>query len=141
MKKTIFNFRWLFFILTFSVLSIAGVLILNDEEGISICVIVAGIIFILGYACVMPNRYTFSADGITVIYCFRTKTFLKWSDIKHMEECYAGGQVFPWWIEYEIGYFNTRIIFHQTAMIPKNKKVTEQINRYYGKTSGRFIDL
>ena len=89
------------------------------------------LILILGYALIIPNSYTFSQEGITVRYCFGLKTFLCWKDVKHIEDHYSGGKGFPWWRSYEIAYFKTKIPFHERAYIPKNKKTTEMIHKYY----------
>lgn len=134
MKKTILNLRWIFFVFNFSLLTFLGVLTSDDNLWISIAMIAAGIFLILGYAFIIPNRYTFSEKGIMVRYCFGLKNFLGWSNIKHMEDRYAGRKAFPWWREYEIGYFNTKIIFHEKAILPKNRRITEQLEKYYHKT-------
>ncbi|MBQ3196042.1 MAG: hypothetical protein IJB65_06195 [Clostridia bacterium] len=136
MKKTIINKRWIFFVLLFFVLILLGFMTLGEETGISIAIISTCIILILGYALIMPNGYTFSSEGITVRYCFGLKTFLSWKDIKHIEDhC---DKCFPWWREYEIVYFKTKIPFHEIACIPKNKKTTEMIRKYYRKTIEKY---
>ena len=131
MKKTLINKRWIFFVTMLSFLVLLGIFTLEEEIGISIAIIALGLILILGYALIIPNSYTFSQEGITVRYCFGLKTFLCWKDVKHIEDHYSGGKVFPWWRSYEIAYFKTKIPFHERAYIPKNKKTTEMIHKYY----------
>ncbi len=138
MKKTLINKRWIFFILLFSVLILLGFLTLGEETSISIAIISIGVVFDFGYALIMPNGYTFSSEGITVRYCFGLKTFLSWKDIKRIEDHYAGGKCFPWWREYEIAYFKTKIPFHERARIPKNRQTTEQIKKYYHKSIDKY---
>ena len=138
MKKTLINKRWIFFVLMFSVLVLLGLLTIGEEIGLSIAIISIGVILILGYAFIIPNSYTFSAEGITVRYCFCLKTFLCWKDVKHIEDHYSGGKGFPWWRSYKIAYFKTKIPFHERAYIPKNKKTTEMIRKYYHKTIEKY---
>lgn len=138
MKKTLINKRWIFFIIMFSVLIILGVITFKETTGLSVTVVSIGIILISGYTFIIPNSYTFSPEGITVRYCFGLKTFLYWNDINHIEDHYSGGKCFPWWREYEIAYFKTRIPFHKSARIPKNRKTTEMICKYYHKTIEKY---
>ena len=138
MKKTLINKRWIFFVTMFSFLVLLGIFTLEEEIGISIAIITLGLILILGYALIIPNSYTFSQEGITVRYCFGLKTFLCWKDVKHIEDHYSGGNGFPWWRSYEIAYFKTKIPFHEIAYIPKNKKTTKMISKYYHKTIEKY---
>ena len=138
MKKTLINKRWIFFEMLFSFLFLSGLCTLREELVLSIAIISVGLVLISGYALIMPNSYTFSSDGITVRYCFGLKTFLSWKDIKHIDDHYEGGKCFTWWRSYEIAYFKTKIPFHEMARIPKNKKTTEQILKYYHKTIEKY---
>jgi len=136
MKKTIINKRWIFFVLLFFIPLLLGFMTLGEEIGISIAIIALGLILVLGYALIMPNSYTFSSEGVTVRYCFGLKTFLSWKDVNHIEDhC---DKCFPWWREYEIAYFKTKIPFHEIAGIPKNRKTTEQIKKYYHKSIDKY---
>ena len=131
MKKSFINKRWIFLEAVFSLLILFGAMGFREAgDGASIVMIVLGGILILGYAFLMPIGYTLSSKGITVRYCF-IKASLSWKDVKHIEEKYAGGKCFPWWSEYEIGYFKTKFPFYETAAIPKNKKTTKMITQYY----------
>lgn len=136
MKKTLFNFRWIFFVCIFILLILMGIFLIDDDVWISIAFIAIGALLSLGYAIFMPNSYTFSDEGITVRYCFGLKSFLCWKEIKCLEDHYA--KLFPWWREYEIGYFDTKIKFHQIAWLPKNRKITEQIKKYYHKSIEKY---
>ena len=138
MKKTLINKRWIFFEMLFLILVLLGLYTLKEELALSIAIISVGIILILGYALLVPISYSFSSDGITVRYFFGLKTFLCWKDINRIDDHYDGGKCFPWWRSYEIAYFKTKIPFHEMARIPKNKKTTEQILKYYHKTVEKY---
>lgn len=45
---------------------------------------------------------------------------------------------FPWIREYHIGYFDAKLPVWEKAYIPKNKKTTKYIERYYKKTISKF---
>ena len=68
MKKTLFNFRWIFFVCIFILLILMGIFLIDDDVWISIAFIAIGALLSLGYAIFMPNSYTFSDEGITVRY-------------------------------------------------------------------------
>ena len=135
---TLLNRRWGFFILIFAVLCICGALTFDEDKVLSIAVIALGIFFIFGYVLIVPSCYTFSKEGIAIRYAFLIKTFISWKNVKHLADCYCGTHGFPWWREYEIGYFDTRILFYQIGRVPKNKKTTELIEKYYSKNIDKY---
>ena len=132
MRKTFFNFKWIFFQGLFLLLIILGIVSWDTHElWVGLTAILIGAFLMLGYALVIPYRYRFDADGITVCYCFGIHTSIKWSEIKHIHITYD--HVFPWRKEYRIGYFKTRFLFHSEAVIVKNRKTAAQINENWHK--------
>ena len=137
-KVTLINKRWVFFTLIFAILCALGISTLKEDKILSIIVITIGAFFIFGYAFIFPLCYSFSKEGVTVRYALGGKKHLRWNEIKHIGDCHSGSKGFPWWREYEIGYFETKIPFHKVATIPKSKKVTYLIEKYYPKNIDKY---
>lgn len=133
MKKTIVDFRWIFWesvFLFLTVIAIVGMFPVDEDVGWSVAVMILGIFLFLGYAIVFPNSFVFTHEGIKVRYCFGLNTFIYWSNVKTIIDCNSRVVFFPWWREYEIGYFETKIPFHEKAQIPKNRKTKTLLQKY-----------
>ncbi len=133
MTNRIINKRWAFFVLIFLILIALGLWSLSEELGISIAVIVIGITLLLGYVFVIPNSYVIDAQGIVIYYGFGLKTKAYWNELKRVEDHHSQYGVFPWFREYQIGYFKTKFALWENAHIPKNKKTKALIEKYYKK--------
>ena len=125
------NKRQIFWILIFSILIVFGIWTLNDELIISILVIVMGFLFLVGYIFLFPNSYRIDEKGITIYYGFGIKTTAQWNELRTIEDHYC--QAFLWMREYYIGYFKNTMPVWEKAHIPKNKKTTALIEKYYKK--------
>ena len=130
------NKRWAFWIAIFSVLILFGIWTLDDELIISIVVIVIGSLSLLGYIFLFPNSYKIDEKGITVYYGFGIKTTAQWNELRTIEDHYC--QAFLWMREYHIGYFKNTIPLWEKACIPKNKKTTTLIEKYYKKDIDKY---
>ena len=130
------NKRWAFWIVIFSVLILFGIWTLDDELIISILVIVIGSLILLGYIFVFPNSYKIDEKGITVYYGFGIKTTAQWNELRTIEDHYC--RAFLWMREYHIGYFKNTLPLWEKACIPKNKKTTALIEKYYKKDIDKY---
>ncbi|MBR6649983.1 MAG: hypothetical protein IKL36_01085, partial [Clostridia bacterium] len=92
----------------------------------------------LGYALLIPNSCRFDEKGITVYYGFGIKTVSAWSELKVIEDHHSTNATLPWWREYHIGYFKTKFAPWQEACIPKNRKTSALIEKYYKRTVHKF---
>lgn len=130
MKQTVWNSRWILCVSGFLLMTVFGALSFDDDPWLAAAIVAVGLLLILGYAFVMPHRYTFSKEGIGVRYGFGVGTFLRWRDVRYIEDHYGDSRLFPWLREYEIGYFQSKLPFHQSAALPKNRRITRLLNRY-----------
>ena len=135
-SKLFFNKRWAFWIGIFSVLILLGIYTLSEELTISIIIIVIGCICLLGYVFLFPNSYRIDEKGIAVYYGFGIKTSAKWNELHTIEDHYC--RAFLWMREYRIGYFKKALPLLEKACIPKNKKTTILIEKYYKKTIEKY---
>lgn len=133
MSKLIINKRWIFFVLIFAMLIAFGIWTLSEELGVSIAIIVVGSILLLGYIFIFPNCYRFNAQEIVVYYGFSIKTKANWNELKCVEDHHSRYGIFPWFREYQVGYFKTKLPLWEKACIPKNKKTRVLIEKYYKK--------
>ena len=135
-SKLFFNKRWTFWIGIFTILILLGIWTLDVELVISIVVIAIGSLFLLGYIFLFPNSYRFDENGITVYYGFGIKTIAQWNELHTVEvhRCRA----FLWMREFHIGYFKNTLPLWEMAYIPKNKKTTILIEKYYKKTIDKY---
>ena len=131
-SKVFFNKRWAFWIGIFAALVLFGVWTLDEELIISIAIISIGCLFLLGYIFLFPNSYRLDEKGITVYYGFGIKTIAQWNELRTIEDHYC--RAFLWMREYHIGYFKDTLPLLEKACIPKNKKTTALIEKYYKKT-------
>lgn len=131
--KTIINKRWYFYVTLFCSMIAMGIFTWGDDPCLSLAIIIMGAIMIIGYFLIIPNRFSFDKNGITVYYTFGIKTYEKWENIKHIDDHHSRYACIPWCREYHIGYFPSKIPFITEAIIPKNKKTTYQIEKYFKK--------
>ena len=135
-SKLFLNKRWVFWIGIFSVLILLGIYTLSEEITISAIIIVIGCICLLGYIFLFPNSYRIDEKGITVYYGFGIKTTANWNELHTIEDHYC--RAFLWMREYHIGYFKKALPLWEKACIPKNKKTTVLIEKYYKKTIEKY---
>ena len=131
-----FNKRWAFWLAIFSVLIFMGIYTLSEELTISIIIIAFGCICLLGYIFLFPNSYRIDEKGITVHYGLGIKTTANWNELHTIEDHYC--RAFLWMREYHIGYFKKALPLWEKACIPKNKKTTILIEKYYKKTIEKY---
>lgn len=132
MSKTVWNGRWIFMMILFTSLIALGIYFWDPAElWVGITAIAIGCILDIGYLIVFPHRYRFDDNGITLYYGFGMRTSAEWKDIKSISERYDRG--FPWWSNYEIGYFKTKMPFLTSGLVPKNRKTTELIKKFWHK--------
>lgn len=135
MKNFVFNMRWLLFVLAFATLIALGIWTIDEETGTSVAAIVMGGILLFGYVFVFPMCYVIDSQGIAVYYAFGIiKNKATWNELKYVEDHHSTKGAFPWWREYKIAYFKTRFLLWEIAYIPKNRKTTHLIEKYYGKS-------
>lgn len=133
MDKLIVNKRWIFSVFMFLILIALGIQSLADAFWVSLAVIAVGSMLLLGYLFVFPNRYRIDANAITIYYGFGIHITATWRDIKLVEDHHSNYGIFPWSREYHIGYFQTKFPLWEMACIPKNKKTTILLEKYYQK--------
>ena len=138
MPKLIINKRWILFVIIFSILIIIGVWGMKDDFGLSLAVTIIGVVGVIGYVILIPNSCRFDEKGITVYYGFGIKTVSAWSELKVIEDHHSTNVTLPWWREYHIGYFKTKFAPWQEACIPKNRKTSALIEKYYKRTVHKF---
>ena len=139
MKHLVFNLRWLLFVLAFATLIALGIRTLDEEIGSSIAIIVVGAILLLGYIFVFPFCYVINSQGISVYYALGIiKKQTTWNELKYIADHYSGNRVFPWWREYQLAYFKTKFPLWEIARIPKTKKNTHLIEKYYGRSTKKY---
>ena len=139
MKNFIFNKRWLFYICIFVILIALGIWTLDDGLLTSICAIIIGGLLTLGYIFVFPCSCVINSYGITVHYAFGIiKKKATWSELKYIEDHHSTRDVMPWFREYHIRYFKSKFPLWHEACIPKNKKTTRLIEKYYRKTIEKY---
>ena len=138
MPKLIINKRWILFVIIFSILIVIGVWDMKDDFGLSLAVTITGVVGVLGYVILIPNSCRFDEKGITVYYGFGLKTVATWSELKSIEDHHSTNGLCPWLREYHIRYFKTKFAPWQEACIPKNRKTTAWIEKYYKKTIHKF---
>ncbi len=109
MSKMLFNTRWIFWSIVFAMLILLGAWTINDDVGISIAIILIGVLLLLGYCLAFPSNYCADQDGLTIYFAFTLKCFAKWNELHTIEDHYC--KAFPWLREYHIGYFKTRFPF------------------------------
>ena len=132
-SKFFLNKRWITFIVAFSILLLLGIWTVDEDFPLSIGIIAISCFLILGYIFIFPNSYRIDDKGIIVYYGFGIKTYAKWDEIRTIEERYWGIHFFITMYEYHIGYFPNTFLFWKMACIPKNKKTTFWIEKYYKK--------
>lgn len=138
MKNLIFNMRWLFFVVIFAMLIFLGVQTLDEDFTISLSVIIIGSVLLIGYVFIIPNSYRIDETSITIYYGLGLKTKAKWSELKTVEDHHSRKSLLPWLREYQIGYFKTKFLLWKTAIIPKNRKTTKLIEKYYEKNIEKY---
>lgn len=139
MKDLVFNIRWLMFALAFATLIALGIWTFDVEIGTSICAIVIGGLLLLGYVFIFPICCVINSQGITVYYAFGIiKKKVTWNKLKYIEDHHSTNRAFPWWREYQIAYFKTKFPLWEKACIPKNRKTTRLIEKYYGKSIKKY---
>ena len=132
MHTKIWNLKWLYFQIAFCILILFGVFLWDpDAWWYSAIPIALGVFLVMGWGVAFPYRYGFDPDCLTLYYCFGLCTHIRWVEIKTIEIRYH--RTFPWLIEYEIGYFETKLPFREIGTINKNRK-TEALMRKYLKT-------
>ncbi len=131
-----FNKRWAFWIGIFIILVLLGVWNLANQTAVSIVIVVVGSLLLLGYIFLFPNSYRIDENGITVYYGFGIKTTAKWNELRTVENHYC--RAFLWMREYHIGYFKNTMALWEMACIPKNKKTTALIEKYYKKRIKKY---
>ncbi len=134
MDKLVVNKRWIFSVFLFVVLIATGIQSLADAFWVSLAVIAVGSMLLLGYLFIFPNSYRIDANAITIYYGFGIRIVAAWRDIKFVEDHYSNYGIFPWFREYHIGYFQTKFPLLKMACIPKNKKTTILLKKYYQKS-------
>ena len=133
MRNLVVNNRCIFFLLIFSILIALGVSTI--DEVVSIPIIVLGCFLFFGYAIAFPICCVINSQGFTVYYLLGfVKKRVAWNELKYVEDHHSNSGVIPWWREYQIGYFKTRFPLWEKACIPKTKKVTQLIKKYYKGT-------
>ena len=135
-SKLFFNKRWGVWSGIFSFLILLGIYTLSEKPTISTIIMVIGCICLLGYIFLFPNSYRLDEKGITVYYGFGIKTTAKWNELHTIEDHYC--RVFLWMREYHIGYFKNTLPLWEKACIPKNKKTTALIEKYFKKTIDKY---
>lgn len=135
MKKVLINRRWFIFVSSFLILILCGVLSINENVILLVAMIIVGSTLTIGYALIIPHRFVFEEEGITVHYCFGIKTYAKWNELKHIDD---KSSEHLWLREYHVGYFNTIIIFLTEATIPKNKRSAMLIEKFYHKKIEKY---
>lgn len=131
LKQWVFNKRWFFFVFHFLLLTVIGFLLWNDARLLSLAMIAIGMALTIGYLLIIPNCFRFQKVSITVYYGFGIKTVARWEDLHHIEDHPARFGIFPWQREYHIGYFQTRNPFFAEVSVPKTKRTTAEITKYY----------
>lgn len=138
MGKLIINKRWFFFIAVFVIAIALGVWTLKENFVISLMIIIVFGLLLLGYLFLIPNSYRLDEKSITVYYCFGLKTTASWEKLKHIEDHYSKCEIFPWFREYHIGYFETKNLFWHEAVLPKNNKTKKLIENYYRNSIEKY---
>ena len=136
MSKLFFSKRWAFSVAVFTILILSGISAPNNQPLISIAMIIVGSILLLGYILFFPNSFSIDEKGIVIYYGLGMKTIAKWNELHIIEERHD--KAFPWLKEYHIGYFKTRIPLWEIAYIPKSKKASILIEKYYKKSIEKF---
>lgn len=132
MQTKIWNLKLQFWQIVYCVLILAAIFAWDPEDRwCSVLIIVIGTFLMIGYCVMMPYRYGFDPEGLTLYYCFGMRAHVRWNGIKDVELRYD--RFFPWLSEYEIGYFKTKLPFHEIGMVNKNRK-TEALMRKYLKS-------
>ena len=136
MSKLIINIRWLIYVSSFALLVLLGVYTLDEEVLISVAIIIIGLFFIIGYLFIIPNSYRISETSLTVYYGFGLKTEAMWHELRTVQDhC---NTTTPWLREYHIGYFKTKFPFWEMALMPKTKRTTQLIERYYRRKIEKY---
>ena len=135
-SKLFFNKRWAFWIVIFSFLLLFGIWTFDEETIASIGVIAVASLLLLGYVLLFPNSYRLDEKGIIVYYGFGIKVSAKWNELHTIEDHYC--RAFLWMREYHIGYFKQTLPLWEKACIPKNKKTTALIKKYYKGTIDKY---
>ncbi len=141
MPKLIINKRCFFYVTIFIILVVIGIWSIgdcDDDLGLSVAVTVIGFMGSFGYIFIFPNGYRFDEKSITVYYGFGLKTVATWSELMSIEDHHSTNGLCPWLREYHIRYFKTKFAPWQEACIPKNRKTTAWIEKYYKKTIHKF---
>ncbi len=131
-SKLFLNKRWITSIIAFSILLLLGIWTVDEDFPLSIGIIAISCFFLLGYILIIPNSYRIDDKGITVYYGFGIKTYANWDEIRTIEDRLRRGGLFKRRV-YRIGYFPNTFLFWKMASIPKNKKTTIWIEKYYKK--------
>ena len=136
MSKFIFNIRWLIYVSSFALLVLLCVLTFDEDVLISIIGIIIGLFFILVYLFFIPNSYRISETSLTVYYGFGLKTEAMWHELRTVQD-HCDTRT-PWLREYHIGYFKTKFPFWEMALMPKTKRTTQLIERYYRRKIEKY---
>lgn len=131
MEKIIINRGWVFYEFIYALLIAIGALSLDEEVGLSIAIIIIGAALFLGYLVFFPSCYRLSEKSVAVYYAFCIKTEALWSEIRYVEDHYNRRSIFPWARVYHIRYFKAQLPIWEEALIPKNRKTTVLIEKYY----------
>ncbi len=134
--KLFFNMHWAFYIVVFFILLLLGIWTFDEDPVISVGVIAVAVLLLLGYILLFPNSYRLDEKGITVNYGFGIKTSANWNELHTIEDHYC--RAFFWRREYRIGYFKKAFPLWEMACIPKNKKTTALIEKYYKKSVDKY---
>ena len=130
MKKTLISGRWLFMAILFLLLIVLGVVCWDSAEWWygAIGIGIGGFAFV-AHSLLVPCAYRFDEHGLTLYYGFGLRARAEWKEIKSVSVWHDG--VFPWWGEYRIGYFRTKLTLHEEGRIPKTKKTAELLQTYW----------
>lgn len=133
MRKSVFNFRWLFFQSLYILLILLGVFTWDAEDTwYSIAVIVLGALLIIGYFVFFPHLYRFDDTGITFCYFPGFSARIRWSEIRSIDKTHDRSM--PWLSEYIVsGLFDTKLPIGKQAVIIKTRKTAEIISAHWHK--------
>ena len=134
MKKTILNREWFDLILCSLVLGVFAFFVFN--KSIIVCVTFIIVIAFLHLIC--PNRFSFNEDGYIIHYGYGFKIQSNWEDIHKIWTAFESSEpsrpISLRRKEYRfvkcLGKDNKKLFFMNEA-IPKTKKTTREIEKYY----------
>ncbi len=136
MSKMFFNMRWALWVVVFTILILLGVWTIEEDIGISIAIILTGVLLLLGIFLVFPSSFHIDSKGVTIYFAVVFRIFAKWNEVRVIED--HNSKAFPWLREYHIGYFKTSFPLWEKVCIPKNKKTTALIEKYYKNTIDKY---